>query len=76
MIGSSESQFSCANHVDQWVRAPSLGAPARAVVFDGICPNDITQGELGDCWLLSAFASMADYPEKIKVFPNLPSMHD
>jgi len=36
-------------------------------VFDeGINPCDVHQGALGDCWLLSALSSMADFPEEIK----------
>jgi len=36
------------------------------VLFDKISPMDIVQGELGDCWLLSAFASMAEYPAYVE----------
>ena len=36
------------------------------VVDSGISPNDIYQGQLGDCYYLSALASVAEYPARIE----------
>lgn len=62
-----------------WRRPQEFLAPgASPVIFDGeIEPNDIKQGQLGDCWLLCAFAAVAEFPELVKaLFPegyNTPS---
>ena len=32
----------------------------------GVTPEDICQGALGDCWLLSALAALSEYPNKIQ----------
>eukprot|EP00760_Papus_ankaliazontas_P036121 PhM_4_TR8205/c0_g1_i1/m.2769/K08582/CAPN15; calpain-15 len=37
-----------------------------ALVLNEIEPNDIDQGQLGDCWFLSSIAAVAEFPEKIK----------
>jgi calpain-15 len=36
------------------------------VLFDGIVPNDIAQGNTGDCWFLAATATYAEYPNGIR----------
>lgn len=42
-----------------WLRA---GQDAKMQLFhDGINPNDICQGALGDCWLLAAMSCMAEH---------------
>ena len=50
-----------------WMRASEFMAPDVPVLHhDGISPNDIVQGELGDCYLLSAMSVMAERPKRIE----------
>ena len=53
-----------------WLR-PSQFLPVEhrsrvALINNRVEPNDIDQGQLGDCWFLCAIASVAEDPEKIK----------
>jgi hypothetical protein len=39
---------------------------ADNVLFGDVDPNDLHQGQLGDCWLISAMAGVAEYPSYIE----------
>ena len=41
----------------QWRRASEFLGPKMALFIDGIEPNDIKQGELGDCWCVVSVCS-------------------
>jgi len=54
-----------------WVRCSNLQPMfSKMVLFHNVEPNDIFQGCVGDCWLLAAFASVAEFPDyfKTKIF--------
>ena len=35
-------------------------------VFNDINPDDISQGQLGNCYFLSGIASLAEFPDRVK----------
>jgi hypothetical protein len=48
-----------------WIRGSNLQHSDMynsMVLFNKIEPNDVYQGRLGDCWLLSALSSLAEFP--------------
>jgi len=54
-----------------WIRASNLQPMfSKMVLFHDVEPNDIIQGCLGDCWLLCALSSIAEFPNyyKTKIF--------
>eukprot|EP00397_Hematodinium_sp_SG-2012_P009950 GEMP01010050.1.p1 GENE.GEMP01010050.1~~GEMP01010050.1.p1 ORF type:complete len:722 (+),score=193.44 GEMP01010050.1:59-2224(+) len=55
----------------KWIRLPELVRltypGAETVLFDDcIEPNDLTQGQVGDCWLLASIAGLAEFPSAVK----------
>lgn len=61
----------------EWVRAKEVcggGEDANLYGEDGIKPQDVLQGALGDCWLLASMAAMAEHEEAImNLFSNVHS---
>uniref|UniRef100_A0A7S4V2U2 Calpain catalytic domain-containing protein n=1 Tax=Alexandrium monilatum TaxID=311494 RepID=A0A7S4V2U2_9DINO len=54
-------------------RGEGLGDQLTDVdMIQGVDPGDLQQGDLGDCWLLSAFAAMCEFPHMVRkmVTPN------
>jgi len=49
----------------QWKRLSEI-YEQRARVFNHIDPNDILQGELGDCYFLSSLSALAEKPDRIE----------
>jgi len=35
-------------------------------MIESVSPNDLRQGGLGDCWLISSFAALAEFPQALK----------
>lgn len=48
-----------------WKRASEIYNPVY-VFEDGVEPNDINQGQLGDCYLLAALSSLAEFEDRVK----------
>ena len=49
----------------QWKRAKDIYKNAQ-IFADGIEPNDINQGALGDCYFLAVLSSLAEFPKRIE----------
>mmetsp|Transcript_44735 Transcript_44735/g.104230 ORF Transcript_44735/g.104230 Transcript_44735/m.104230 type:complete len:501 (-) Transcript_44735:90-1592(-) len=43
-----------------------FGAEGEPCLFKHVSPRDIRQGTLGDCWLVSSFAAIAEYPDRVR----------
>jgi len=51
----------------KWRRAQEIWPSSTISVFEnGIDPNDVQQGMLGNCWFLAAVASVAENPKLIE----------
>jgi calpain-15 len=50
----------------EWKRPSQFLKPGEIQVFDDIDPNDIKQGELGDCYFLCCLSVLAEKPELVK----------
>ena len=48
-----------------WKRASEIFNPVY-IFEDGVEPNDINQGQLGNCYFLAALSSLAEFPQRVK----------
>ena len=59
---------------NEWTRAnhfPSADQYTPEIFREGISPNDIKQGMLGDCYFVAALASLAEWPHRVeKIFAS------
>lgn len=49
----------------QWKRASEI-YKTFSVFVGGVDPNDINQGQLGDCYFLAALSSLAEFEDRVK----------
>lgn len=49
-----------------WKRSEEIFTKAPTLFSGGVEPGDISQGQLGDCWLMSAIAGLAEFPGAIQ----------
>ena len=50
----------------EWIRPDTFFRARDLILFSRVGPSDIRQGKLADCWLLAAFAAVAEVPRYIE----------
>ncbi len=66
MFGSEAERKEWGNSSVLTFKRPADFITGKVCLFDGIEPNDIGQGALGDCWFCCALASVAEEPKEIE----------
>lgn len=63
------SQASLGDSIEEevdWIRVLDLNRDSQDLLWDMIGPRDLVQGDVGDCWLIAAFACAAEFPSVIE----------
>jgi len=50
----------------EWIPVRRLRTGAWKLFEGGISPNDLLQGSIGNCWLVAAMASLAEFPDAVE----------
>ena len=50
----------------EWIRLEEILGDEAQLFGDEIHPNDICQGSLGNCWVISAIAALSEFPDLIQ----------
>lgn len=50
----------------EWKRPKQIFDSPYHIFYDSIEPDDIKQGNLGDCYFLSALSSLAEWPDRVR----------
>jgi len=64
--------YSITGHIEEFDRRMEWRRPKEffkgdfLLFKDGIEPDDLLQGELGDCWFMSALAALAERPQLVQ----------
>lgn len=62
---ATPDKLSSYRDIAAWKRATEIFT--KPALYEGkIEPNDILQGNMGDCYLLSTLAAIAEYPDRIR----------
>uniref|UniRef100_A0A0G4HLT5 Calpain catalytic domain-containing protein n=1 Tax=Chromera velia CCMP2878 TaxID=1169474 RepID=A0A0G4HLT5_9ALVE len=61
---------------DNGVWVPVMELMDDAPLFDQIDPCDMLQGSIGDCWLITAISSAAEYPQQIRKLFGISEIPD
>ena len=62
-MGQESTSF-LKNHTVKWLRA-SDEYSSRTLWGDSINPNDIGQGDVGNCWLMASLSSFGEHPQRV-----------
>lgn len=61
-----KNKYAIHSDIIEWSRPEEIFFGRNYKLFEGVSVDDVAQGELGDCYFLSALAALAKYPKMIR----------